>query len=199
MLIEGSATRVNHQLINQTSGEVEYYTPTEIIEAARRAMGGIDLDPASSENANKIVRATQIFTKADNGLKHHWVGRVWLNHPFGRAEKACGSGCDKKHEHHDYDYYGNAAWVNYLDLECKTRVTQACCITYACTSESWFQPLMKRPQCYLTPRTNYRLPDGTIKKGVSKGSVVTYYGENPDRFAVEFKRFGAIKVAYGWN
>lgn len=31
----------NAQLINQTSGDVEWYTPARIIEAARRCMGGI--------------------------------------------------------------------------------------------------------------------------------------------------------------
>lgn len=31
------------QLINQTSGRVEWYTPTLIVEAARRVMGAIDL------------------------------------------------------------------------------------------------------------------------------------------------------------
>lgn len=190
------AARTNHQLINQTSGEVEYYTPVEIIEAARRVMGGIDLDPASSNNANRIVKAGEIFTKFDNGLRRHWFGRVWLNHPFGRAEKACNANCDKNHEHHGYHYHGNAAWISHLDSECKSRATQACCITYACTSESWFQPLMKQPQCYLTPRTNYRLPDGTIKKGVSKGSVVTYYGNRLDQFAEEFQRLGVIKIEY---
>lgn len=186
----------SHQFINQTSGIVEYYTPVEIIEAARRVMGGIDLDPASSACANEIVKATHFFTKDDNGLRRHWFGCVWLNHPFGRAEKACGADCDKKHEHHNYDYYGNAAWIDYLDSECEARVSQACCITYACTSEAWFQPLIKRPQCYLTPRTNYCLPDGTIKRGVSKGSVVTYYGDDLDAFAREFKPFGQVKVAY---
>lgn len=58
---------------------------------------------------------------------------------------------------------------------------------------------MRRPQCYLTPRTNYRLPDGTIKKGVSKGSVVTYYGDNLDAFAREYERFGTVKIAYGFK
>jgi hypothetical protein len=189
----------SHQLINATSGEVEYYTPVEIVEAARRTMGGIDLDPASSETANRTVKASQIFTKEDNGLKRHWFGKVWLNHPFGRPEKACEPVClnaNKTHVCHDYDFYGNAAWIDHLDSECQVRVAQACCITYACTSESWFQPLMKRPQCYLTPRTNYRLPDGSIKKGVSKGSVVTYYGDNVDAFAREYERFGTVKIAY---
>ena len=58
----------NAVLINQTSGKVEYYTPPRIIEAARRTMGRIDLDPASSVKANETVKAQHIFTAADNGL-----------------------------------------------------------------------------------------------------------------------------------
>ncbi len=190
----------SHQLINQTSSEVEYYTPVEIIETARRVMGRIDLDPASSENANRSVKATHIYTAKENGLLQPWHGSVFMNHPFGRAEKACDVPCvnlNKTHVCHDYDFYGNAAWVNYLEAQFNAgHVSEACCIVFACTSEAWFQPLIKRPQCYLTPRTNYRLPDGTIKKGVSKGSVVTYFGNDVDAFAREYSPFGTIKVRW---
>lgn len=52
----------NHQLVNQTSGNTEWYSPPELVEAARRVMGGIDLDPASSRAANEaIVKATKYF------------------------------------------------------------------------------------------------------------------------------------------
>jgi hypothetical protein len=195
--------RASHQLINQTGGDVEYCTPVEIVEAARRVMGTIDLDPASSENANRIIKAAHIYTEKENGLLQPWHGNVWLNHPFGRAEEACTPDCNKtiknkNHVHHAYDYYGNAAWVNHLDHEYEAgRLIQSCNITFASTSEAWFQPLAKRPQCYLCPRTNYRLPDGTIKKGVPKGSVVTYYGTNLDAFAREFAAFGVVKDFVG--
>jgi len=186
-----------HQLINQTSGEVEYYTPVEIVEAARRVMGGIDLDPASSENANRIVKATRIFTAQDDGLARLWHGRIWLNHPFGRAEEACGASCIKEHIHHAYPYHGNTKWIAKLVREYyEGRTVEACNITYAATSEAWFQPLARLPQCSLVPRTNYRLPDGTIKKGVSKGSVVTYFGKNVAAFAREYKSFGVVKVEF---
>ena len=165
------------QLINQTSGEQEYYTPVEIISAARAAMPGasIDLDPASSEAANALVGASQYYTVADDGLSKPWLGRVWLNHPFGRRE--------------------NPLWVGkLLDEWVMGHVWCALTITYACTSEAWFRPLLNFPQCYLSPRTNFYLADGTKKRGVTKGSVVTYLGNDVDRFRANFGRLGVVKV-----
>ena len=51
------------QLINQTSGNTEYYSPIDIVDAARYVMGGIDLDPASSALANARIGATHYFTE----------------------------------------------------------------------------------------------------------------------------------------
>jgi hypothetical protein len=76
------------------------------------------------------------------------------------------------------------------------RTSEACAITYACTSEEWFQPLLNRPQCFLSPRTNYLLPDGSVLKGVTKGSVVTYYGPHIQRFAECFAHLGTVKVRF---
>lgn len=164
----------SHQLINQTSEKFEYFTPPAIIEAARQVMGWIDLDPASSEKANKIIKAGKIYTIEDDGLSHQWFGNIWLNHPFGRGL--------------------NDKWIKYLFNEAyRGRIYQFCCITYACTSEKWFQPLLQFYQCFLYPRTNYHLPDGTIKKGVTKGSVVTYYGPNIRKFKDIFSNFGTVK------
>lgn len=165
-----------HQLINQDSGNTEYYTPVEIVDAAREVMGGIDLDPASSHTANIRVRATKIFTIHDDGLNQEWNGRVWMNHPFGRVS--------------------NPAWICKLltEFRAEDREVQFCNITFAATSEVWFKPLHSFYQCYLSPRTNYYLPDGSLKRGVSKGSVVTYGGPNPCKFADVFARLGAVKI-----
>lgn len=165
----------NHQLINQTSNNTEYWTPSSIIEAARDTMGVIDLDPASSELANERVLAHQYFTKEDDGLKQKWFGNVWMNHPFGRVE--------------------NPLWIEKLEYEFGLgAVQEACCLTYACTSEAWFRPLLLRPQVYLQPRTNFILPDGNTKRGVTKGSVVTYYGSNYRKFFECFKGLGVSKL-----
>lgn len=65
-----------------TAESSEWYTPGYILDAAREALGGdFDLDPASCEIANRVVRARHIFTVADNGLTKPWGGRVWCNPP----------------------------------------------------------------------------------------------------------------------
>lgn len=166
----------NAQLINQTSGKTEYYTPIGIVDAARRVMGGIDLDPASSCAANARIGAGKFYTIENNGLDLRWFGRIWMNHPFGRMS--------------------NPRWVEKLISEFEAgNISQALCITFACTSEVWFQPLLDFPQCFLSPRTNYDLPDGTKLRGVTKGSVITYLGHNVESFEKEFGWFGTVKVS----
>jgi ParB family chromosome partitioning protein len=71
--------------ILHSSESVEHYTPPTIADMARAAMGGIDLDPASCESANRLVRARQYYTEEHNGLKGPWQfsTSVFLNPPGG--------------------------------------------------------------------------------------------------------------------
>jgi len=164
----------DHKLINQDSGDFEYYTPQPIIEAAILTMGRIDLDPASSETANYRIKAIRFYSIENDGLSLPWIGRIWMNHPFSRT--------------------GNPLWINKLVSEFENgNIISSCNITYASTSEQWFQPLLKHPQCFLSPRTNYLLPNGTLKRGVTKGSVVTYLGPDPQRFKKYFNHLGICK------
>lgn len=167
-----------HQLINQDSGDFEYYTDLKFVEAARSVMGSIDLDPASSKTANKRIKATEFFTEKDDGLTLEWFGNVWMNHPFSREN--------------------NPKWIKKLVSEYQSgRTIQFCCITYAATSEAWFRPLMDFPQCYLSPRTNYILPSGELKRGVTKGSVITYGGPANQLFYRVFqgtRNLGRVQV-----
>lgn len=166
------------QLINQTSGKTEWYTPPHIVDRAKLLMGGIDLDPASSELANKYIGAKKIFTIDDDGLSQKWFGRVWMNHPFSR-----------KH---------NADWIAKLIREYTIGgVVEACCITYASTSEKWFRPLLSFPICFIHGRTNYIDPaTNNPAKGVTKGSCITYLGDNEDKFADLFDMFGSVMFPY---
>lgn len=162
----------NAQLINQDSGNYEWYTPIEIVNMAREVMGEIDLDPASSVKANVLIGAKKFYS--ERGLDERWFGNIWLNHPFSRED--------------------NKTWIwKLIDGYGIGDIKQACCITFAATSEQWFRPLLQFKQCFIHGRTNYYLPDGTKKKGVTKGSVVTYLGENEDKFIEVFSQIGTVK------
>lgn len=208
----------SHQLINQSSGDVEIYTPDEILRPVRALLGAIDLDPASSQAANDRVLAAEIFTappfeivgengglpvrqyRDRGGLQRPWCGRVWMNPPFSLPDSACVPGCGKKRcekrgWHTATDLPGTSDWIQKLAAEYDAgRTVEACCITFAATSEQWFQPCLKRPQCFPSRRTNYLLPDGSVYKGVTKGSAVTYFGKRTADFANHFRALGVVKI-----
>lgn len=198
---------MGHQQVNQDSGNTEYYTEEYLIEMAREVMGYFDLDPASSETANKTVKAKQFYTKETDGLKQDWAGKVWMNHPFSKGEKACPvskrtgkSLCRKKKciergYHITEDIPGNIEWTSKLVEEYKNgKVTEAICITFSSMSEAWMNPLIEFMQCFPRGRINYRLPDGTKTNEITKGSLLTYMGPNPQKFREVFERIGTVKV-----
>lgn len=74
-------------IAQHSSKSNEHYTPATIVDRARILMGGIDLDPASCEEANKTVKAGMIYTIADDGLSKPWHGRVFNNPPGGKLQK----------------------------------------------------------------------------------------------------------------
>lgn len=75
-------------LAQHHSKSEEHFTPAPIVQAARRLMGNIELDPASCQEANEVVQASRIFTKADSGLDQIWkADSVFLNPPGGCLRK----------------------------------------------------------------------------------------------------------------
>lgn len=73
---------------NRHTSETDcWFTPTNIIEAARATLDAIDLDPASTVVANQTVQAARFFDELDNGYITEWAGRVFLNPPGGRCDE----------------------------------------------------------------------------------------------------------------
>jgi ParB family chromosome partitioning protein len=157
------------------SGEVEWHTPAQIIEAAREVMGGrIDLDPASCETANETVEAARIYTIQDDGLAQPWHGRVFLNPPY--ADKLIGP------------------FVTKLLAEIRSgNVPEAVLLTHARTDTAWFHEAASAAAaiCFTRGRVRFQRPDGT-GDAPPIGSAFFYFGPNPDRFAAIFGSIGLV-------
>lgn len=161
--------------VSHNSGENEWYTPPEIIEAARRVMGGIDCDPASSEIANRVVAAETYYIAAENGLVQQWRGRVWMNPPY--SQPLCGLFC--------------AAAASKCEAG---ELDQACVLVNNATETVWFQGLLAVASavCFLKGRVRFIDPDGNSSGAPLQGQAVIYLGANARAFADEFRRMGMV-------
>ncbi len=162
--------------VGHNSGENEWYTPAPIIEAARSVLGEIDLDPASSLEANTIVKARRFFSAADNGLKQTWTGRVWMNPPYAQplvaefSEKLAGS-------------------VQMGD------VTAAIVLVNNATETAWFRRLIDVTSSLCFPGGRVRFWSASKESAAPlQGQAILYVGPNVHEFAAAFMSFGFIAV-----
>jgi phage N-6-adenine-methyltransferase len=158
----------------QGTGDNEWFTPVEHIERARQVLGQIDLDPASHVRAQKRVKASQFFTKGDDGLKWEWGGKVWLNPPYAQP---------------DIDLF-----VDKLLLELSAgRATEAILLTHNYTDTAWFQKAASDSAmiCFTYGRIAFESPTGEACRP-TQGQAFFYFGENFARFAEIFKPVGFV-------
>ncbi len=157
--------------VAQASGDNEWYTPPQFINAAVEVMGGIDLDPASTAIANDIVGATQFYTKQDDGLSHQWKGRIWLNPPYAQPA---------------IDHFAHKLITEYLH----EHVTEACFLTNNATETGWFQRFTTaNAMCFPKGRIQYWQPNRITATGL-QGQVIIYLGSNTKTFRRIFGQFG---------
>jgi len=160
----------------QGTGENEWYTPERYILAARDVLGGIDLDPATSEIANETVGAGRIFTIDDDGLSQEWDGHVWMNPPY--AQPFIAQFCAKLRDEYEAG-----------------RVTEAICLTHNYTDTEWFHNLQAAASaiCFTRGRVKFESPGGGVA-APTQGQAFFYLGDYPRRFAGVFCQFGFVVV-----
>ena len=168
-LLGGDSVHVSHN-----SGENEWYTPPDIIERARRAMGGIDLDPASSELANVSVKAATYFTGEQDGLAQEWRGRVWMNPPY--AQPLCAQFCEQ-------------ITARYK----QGKVSQACVLVNNATETAWFQPMLAAATavCFPAGRVKFVGVKGNAGSPL-QGQAILYFGNRTRQFRDEFSSMGEV-------
>lgn len=141
--------------IQHSSRSDEWYTPKHIVDLVQNVMPIIDLDPASSEAANKSIKATRIITT--NSLDVPWATTpvsVYLNPPGGKI--------------------GNRSktalyWQKLIDLKNSGLLTEAIfmgfslehlAVTQACSESMCDFPIVvpRRRICFVSPDGNYSQP-----------------------------------------
>jgi ParB family chromosome partitioning protein len=169
---EAPAIAHNHRA--QGTGENEWYTPSEHIELARVVLGGIDLDPASSDLANDRVKAEAFFTAEDNGLSKDWRGRVWLNPPY--SQPAIANFSEKLASEWEL---GN--------------IESAIALTHNYTDTGWFHRLASACSaiCFTRGRIGFLSPEGK-KASPTQGQSFFYFGSDVDQFVEHFSKIGFV-------
>jgi hypothetical protein len=176
----------NHQLLN-SSASAEWFTPACYIKAVREVLGAIDLDPASSLAANRIVQAAHYFTETDNGYTREWRGKLFLNPPYGWCYPD-----GRRKEKGGISSQGH--WTRRLIEQYRAgTVTEAILLINANTGEQWFQALWDFPICFVNHRIQFIPGEGTDpRKQPTKSNAFVYFGGEPHRFASVFRRFGRV-------
>lgn len=187
--------------VANNTGEHEWYTPPEFIEAAREVFWSdlgdeteepITLDPASSSKANETVQAQRYFTKGDNGLEQRWDGTVWMNPPY--SQPLVGQFVDK------------------LLAELSTgNILSAIVLVNNGTETAWGQNLIAHSTAVCFPAKRIKFIDADGNPGAPlQGQMIVYLqGDGTRRkvfeladeyitpagiFVAEFSRFGAVLI-----
>ena len=136
------------------------------IEVEEMAELDIDLDPASCEEANKIVKASKYYSLEVDGLSQSWTGNIWLNPPFSQVSK-------------------------FIDKLLDSDINQAIVLVNNATETGWFKQIATHASAIVfhTGRLRFMKP-GHIESAPMQGQCFIYLGNRPEAFLSEFSQYG---------
>lgn len=166
----------------------DYYTPPKYANAVRVALGGIDLDPASCQEANQYVCANRIYTVADDGLSQPWQAKtVFLNPPY----------CDPRNQGTSRRLV-TQLWINKLLHEIQLgNVSQAILLVSANWGYKWFYELFKTVPmaCITHDLIKFIQPGQTPEQATPAKRATAFFGFGDiedDRFYRAFLGLGIL-------
>jgi len=170
--------------------QIRWHTPDEYLNAARELMGGIDIDPATDEIAQKRIQAKVYYTKETNGLDKIWQGRLLLCPPYqeGLIQKFI------------FKAISEYRLVNVSEGIILTHTNE--------THADYFQMLLGASSACCFVRDYIRWVSGHTEEEYSMeqlgvkwhpeytkhGNAVVYLGINSDSFKTIFTKFGVCYV-----
>ncbi len=158
------------------SGNNEWYTPAKYLDAARDVLGKIDIDPASSEAAQKNVRATKYYSPENDGLVQEWHGRVWLNPPYAQPLIT--------------------EFVSKMAIEWRAgHVQAAIMLTHNYTDTAFFHLAATSCTaiCFTRGRIQFEDTKGE-RASPTQGQAFFYFGDDVEAFTRRFKEIGFVVV-----
>jgi len=156
-----------------SSNSDRWYTPPHILDLARDILGGIELDPASDEAAQRTVQAARYFTQADDGLSQPWhAASVWLNPPYSGvepwAERWAGG-------------FTQGEYDRGLFL-----------VPVRCDTAWWQENLAPFPWCAIRARLKFTQGDDAATNSAPFPSALIYAGDDEARFARLASKIGIV-------
>jgi hypothetical protein len=195
LILDGPTSK--HRIASN-SGNMEWYTPAHILDAARalffdeycpesldHADEGCDCppittDPATSDIAQQGIGAKYWWTAETDGLAHEWHGNVWLNPPYSQPLLS--------------DFVRKL--LGELDAG---RVRQALVLTNNATETRWAQELLDAATavCFLRGRLRYLNTELKEENSSLQGQMVVYFaGDAGLDFSAE-QSVAAFTEAFG--
>lgn len=154
--------------VTNNSKDDEWYTPAQYIEAARKVLGTIDLDPASNDFANETVKATTYYTEETDGLAQEWFGNIWMNPP-----------------------YSTALLNRFADKLVESDFEQAIVLVNNATETAWFEKMVGSASAIVFHKGRIKFVKRDGEHGTPlQGQAFIYYGDNPDKFLDVFGEYG---------
>jgi len=164
-------------------GSTDWGTPPDEIGRIHKVMGGIGLDPCSSEKAQETVKAKRYFSKAEDGLRQDWTAdSLFMNPPYARGEME--PFVDK-----------------FLEEWLAGKIGQATVLTDNRTETDWWHKLAAHAAAFVLPKGRVKFkkdfnPDWNGQPHV--GQTIFYFGSSVKRFVAVYQELGIICRGGKW-
>jgi hypothetical protein len=114
-------------------------------------LGEFDLDPCAAPSPRPFDTAKTMYELPTNGLEQDWLGRVWLNPPYGKEAKD---------------------WLEKLEAH-----GNGIALIFARTDTKWLQPVLERNGLFLLlGRVKFLKPDGSSDTNAGSPSILVPFG-----------------------